>query len=108
MILYAFLTRAENSAKHNPANADAIPAIKNDINTAGPACAYATDPAKTYTPRPSVLPIPNPTRSNNVSTLANCDLPPVSITFRRVKFLSIFQFFLLVGKCQRKFENKHD
>lgn len=53
-----------------PANADATAATKNDIQTAGPAIVFATDPAKTYTPNPNVEPTPKAVRSNNVKTLA--------------------------------------
>uniref|UniRef100_A0A1A9ZJC1 Uncharacterized protein n=1 Tax=Glossina pallidipes TaxID=7398 RepID=A0A1A9ZJC1_GLOPL len=45
--LPALGTRAANSAKQIPANAEAIPAIKNDSVTAGPAVLYATEPART-------------------------------------------------------------
>uniref|UniRef100_A0A1B0B0Z4 Uncharacterized protein n=1 Tax=Glossina palpalis gambiensis TaxID=67801 RepID=A0A1B0B0Z4_9MUSC len=46
--LPALGTRAANSAKQIPANAEAIPAIKNDSVTAGPATLYATEPARTF------------------------------------------------------------
>uniref|UniRef100_A0A1A9UMN6 Uncharacterized protein n=1 Tax=Glossina austeni TaxID=7395 RepID=A0A1A9UMN6_GLOAU len=54
--LPALGTRAANSAKQIPANAEAIPAIKKDSVTAGPAILYATEPARTSQERSECKP----------------------------------------------------
>ncbi|KOX79277.1 hypothetical protein WN51_09079 [Melipona quadrifasciata] len=76
---------------------DAIAAIANEITTAGPAVVFETDPASTYTPTPSVEPIPRAVRSNVDRHLANPVSRGRSTSFLRLNVLyrfANFQFFM--------------
>lgn len=72
-----------------PANKLVKAAIKNDNITAGPAESLATFPAKTYTPTPNVLPIPNAVKSKVDNTLASLD----SATFSALKIFFLVRIF---------------